>query len=110
MDPELGSVFVFPVVDPRGTQLLGTVERSDLASFCAQYSEEEKQRLAARDVRIDYERPVVTVLENTPLSQLHMFFITAQLRYVFVTRQGVPVGLVTREVLAAALRHQRHLI
>lgn len=89
---------------------MGTVERNDLANFLSQYSDAEKEYLGNRRVQIEYEPLVVTVLEDTPMQQLHMFFITNRLRYVFVTRQGVPVGLITREALASALRHQRHLI
>ena len=109
-NPDLKGVFVFPVVNPQGYQMVGTVERIDLINFMSQYSDDEKQYLANRSVHIKYEPLVVTVLEDTPIQQLHMFFITNRLRYTFVTRQGVPVGLITREGLASALRRQRHLI
>ena len=109
-NPELANVFVFAVVDPQGYKLMGTVERNDMMSFVAQFDDEERQRLATREVSINFEPLVVTVLEDTPLAQLHMFFLTNRLRYAFVTRQGVPVGLITREMLATELRRQHHMV
>ena len=101
-------MFVVDVVSDN--QLLGTVERSDLAELVKKYGDRDLSMMENRPVSIKYHPSVVTVQEDTSLQQLHMFFITNRLRFAFVTRRGVPVGLITRESLVIVLKKQKTLI
>ena len=100
--------FVFPVVDLTEGFFLGSLERTDIQNFIQKI---EKFGIDPRKrIHLDYDPAVVTVLEDTSLQQLHLFFITLKLRYAFVTHFGITVGVVTREVLSNALKQQVHLI
>ena len=59
-------------------------------------------------INIRYNKISFIIVEDTPLQQLHMFFITAHLRFAFVTKNGTPVGLVTREDITNALKKQHN--
>ena len=93
-----------------GNQLLGTVERSDLERLITKFSDHDPSMIDNRIVSINYHPTVVTVQEDTPLQQLHMFFITNRLRFAFVTHRGAPIGLISRESLVLVLKKQKTLI
>jgi len=63
-----------------------------------------------RILQLNYQPAAVTVLEDTPLSQLHLFFITLRLQYAFVTHHGEVVGFISRTELENALKSQVKLI
>jgi H+/Cl- antiporter ClcA len=96
---------VFAVINPQNEHLLGTFERTEAMELLTEMTRNE-----AAKIQLKYVPTPVTILETTPLKQLHLFFITMRLRFAFVTRDGIPVGLILRGSFSNALEEQVHLI
>lgn len=104
------SAFVYPVVVQRedeSAQFVGTITKEALLQTLADADEEGNG--TNKKINLAYKRPSFSVLDDTPLEQVHMFFITGHLRFVFVSHNGIPVGIITREDVGNALKHQHVL-
>lgn len=124
------SEFVFPVVTQYSNEspkFIGSITKEKLVQTLAiadeksnllndresDESDDEAEKIYddrdKRKIKLKYEKQEFSVLDDTPLEQIHMFFVTGHLRFVFVTHNGIPVGIITREDVGNALKHQ-HLL
>lgn len=107
--------FVYPVVSQHSgesAKFVGTITKEDLIQTLADADEENDtfdRSNNKKRIHLKYERPTFSVIDDTPLEQIHMFFVTGHLRFVFVSHNGIPVGIITREDVGNALKHQ-HLL
>lgn len=100
----------YPVIDHERKQLLGSVPRSEIEHILKKFDDEPEKVLSTKKFHLRYDKVQFTVMKDTSLQQIHLFFITGHLSFAFVTHEGSPVGLITREELANALEGQYQFV
>jgi len=104
----------FPVVDNEESMtLLGYIEKVPLEQaykdYCVLREKLKNQNSNREDMSLLSENcsslsnfvkvMPLQLLENTPIGEIHLLFITLRLSHVFVTRQGILVGVISRNGL-----------
>lgn len=112
MSAENNASFVYPVVSQHlgeSAKFVGTISKERLIETLAIADEENDSKYSNKKIRLKYKKQIFSVIDDTPLEQIHMFFITGHLRFVFVSHNGIPIGIITREDVGNALKHQHIL-
>jgi len=108
------------VNNEEGLLLLGTVNRDYLEKSIREYESKPKfdmKLLEGVDVEIHEDSVIkkprlehiiiqptpIRFLESTPLTQIHLLFITLRLSNAFVTSNGKLKGVITRQSLREAI-------
>eukprot|EP00727_Mastigamoeba_balamuthi_P008348 m51a1_g4135 hypothetical protein (797) ;mRNA; r:199657-203052 len=96
--------------------LVGTINKQKLVDLVAQARQWSTTLRSAPEVYenatlpLAYQQSPAIIVDSTPLSQLHMLFITMNLDHAFVTRRGRLLGRVTRDAIRKVLDNQPHII
>lgn len=114
---------VVPIANPyNANEFLGTIDRQDLVRLVNDFARHHSHRhrhhhhdddgngngsasppLDERQLRLPITRPSGGLVEDTPASILHHLLVSEGLRHLIVTREGVAVGIITRDLLKDAL-------
>lgn len=112
---------IVPVANPyNANEFLGTIDRKDLVQLVNEFARDHRHHhhhhhhrssssssgstpLDERSLRLPITRPSGGLVEDTPASILHHLLVSEGLKHLIVTREGVAVGIITRDLLKDAL-------
>ncbi|ELP84958.1 chloride channel type clc, putative [Entamoeba invadens IP1] len=98
---------LLPVVNnTENSILLGQIELSVLRKI----SDSDMPESVASKFLLDYQESPLHLLRSTPLSEIHMLFIAAQIDSAFVTSNGRLIGEVNKKNLSDAIQKQMKIL
>ncbi|ELP84823.1 chloride channel type clc, putative [Entamoeba invadens IP1] len=96
-----------PVVDTRdGRVLLGQIKLSEIRRILTVTLPES----VAGKFMLDYKECPLVVLRHTPLSEVYMLFVAAQVDSAFVTHNGRLMGEINKKCLNQAIEKQMNIL